>query len=82
MAVHDDIFQALHDAIGWQIELADAHRHCDDEMTEQAEAQIKRYRAILKRRYGTAKHWGADMLEDARPIGIEELRKLAPTNKI
>lgn len=45
--------QALDDAIGWQRDLADAYAHIKDS-PERAEAlaQIKRYRAVLRRRYG------------------------------
>lgn len=45
--------QALYDAIGWQKGLADAYAHIKDS-PERAEAfaQIRRYRAVLRRRYG------------------------------
>lgn len=56
MTVHDDIRQALHDAIGWQAGLVDAYRHMPD-APEYRDAldTIKRYRAILRRRYGTGR---------------------------
>lgn len=52
MAVADDIRQALIDAISWQESLADCHAHCDDGISQEAMDQARRYRVILKRRFG------------------------------
>lgn len=53
MSTKDDIRQALYDAIGWQEGLADAWSAGSPERQD-ARDQIKRYRRILQRRYGTS----------------------------
>ena len=54
MTVRDDIWMALHDAIGWQEGLVDAYSGMlDAPERQEALDQIKRYKAILKRRYGS-----------------------------
>lgn len=78
MAVADDIRQALHDAIGWQLSLADAHAHCDDGVSDEARAQVKRYRAILKRRYGTSSTPMERAFANAKPVGLDDLMKMKP----
>lgn len=74
MAVSDDIKQALYDAIGWQETLADAHRHCSDGVTKEAEEQIKRYRAILKRRYGVSRTALERATDGMTYVSLTELR--------
>lgn len=81
MTVRDDIQQALHDAIGWQETLAEAHAHCDDGVYEEAQAQIKRYRAILRRRYGTDRHPSNKEFDGARLVSIEEMRRTLKTER-
>lgn len=55
-STRDLIRDALCDAIGWQEGLADAYRHIPNS-PEHAEAlaQARRYRTLLKRRYGNAR---------------------------
>ena len=53
MSDKDTIRRALNDAIDWQASLADAVRHCKDSEYENCLEQIKRYRILLNRRYGS-----------------------------
>lgn len=73
MSVRDDIRQALHDAIGWQEGLVDSWGLENKEGRDAAE-QIKRYKKILKRRYGHDRTTLDDIVSAARPIGLDELR--------
>jgi hypothetical protein len=55
--VHEDIRRALLDAIGWQESLIDAYRNDPDgPEAREAREQLRRYKAILKRRYGRPTH--------------------------
>jgi hypothetical protein len=72
MTARDDIYQALHDAIGWQRGLVDAWGRDSDEGKEALET-IKRYKKILKRRYGTSKNALDKALEGAETVNVFDL---------
>lgn len=76
MSDRDAIRIALYDAIEWQRGLVDAHSHMPD-APERADALalIKRYKAVLRKRYGTARHAGQDSLDKMPTINIHELIK-------
>lgn len=74
MAVSDDIRQALYDAIGWQSGLAEAWSKGSAEHKEALD-QVKAYRRILRRRYGTS-HTTLDLkLKDATLVSVFDLKK-------
>lgn len=73
MTVRDDIFMALHDAIGWQEGLADAWPKESPEHTE-AMAQIELYKKILKRRYGSTMTALDSMFYKAKRVSIMDLK--------
>lgn len=75
MTVRDDIFTALHDAIGWQAGLADAWARGTPERIE-ALAQIRRYKKILKRRYGSSTTAIDGLIACTPTLGLDDLRKL------
>lgn len=76
MAVADDIRMALLDGIAWQESLADAQGNDRDARRECLE-QAKRYRAILKRRYGDGRSRFEQRTEGATTVTLAELRKRA-----
>ena len=79
MAVRDDIRQALYDAIGWQSGLADAWPAGSPERQEAVD-QIKKYRAVLKRRYGEARHPSQKVLDGAKAMTLDEIRAMHEPN--
>ncbi|WP_038367784.1 hypothetical protein [Bosea sp. UNC402CLCol] len=74
MGVREDIRRALYDAIDWQESLADAQRG-DPEQFKECKEQARRYRAILKRRYGTSKSIAEQALEGTSAVPITELMR-------
>lgn len=76
MSTKEDIRMALHDAIGWQSGLVDAWGHGTAER-EEALAMVRRYKAILRRRYGSDVTALDDMLRKAKPTTLDELRRAA-----
>lgn len=74
MTVHDDIRQALYDAIGWQEGLAHAWQKGTPERQEALD-QIKSYRRILKRRYGEDRTALDIQLSDAKLVSVLDLKK-------
>jgi len=73
MSERDDIRMALHDAIGWQLGLVDAWSEGSPDRAE-ALAIVTRYKAILKRRYGSSVTALDDMLSKAKPVTLAEIR--------
>jgi hypothetical protein len=73
VSVRDDIWMALQDAIGWQMGLVDSWGRKTPEGMEALE-QAKRYRAILRRRYGTDKTEFDAQLDRAKRVSIYDLR--------
>lgn len=73
MGVREDIWLALHDAIGWQMGLVNAHGRKTVEGME-AMDQAKRYRAILRRRYGTDKTKLDAMMEHSKLVSAFDLK--------
>jgi hypothetical protein len=73
MTVHDDIRQALYDAIGWQSGLAEAWSDGSPEHFE-ALNQIKIYRKILKRRYGDGRMPDEKRLVGATLVSILDMK--------
>ena len=63
MTDRDAVRRALYDAIDWQESFADANRGNPEEA--KAMALVKRYRALLKRRYGDARAPSERALEGA-----------------
>lgn len=80
MSVHDDIRQALSDAIYWQAGLAEAWQDGSPERQEALD-QIKAYRKILKRRYGDRRTPDEVRLEGAELVDIMTLREQNFGNK-
>lgn len=80
MSDRDTIKQALYDAIGWQLGLVDAWPKDSPERAEAAE-QVKRYRKILKRRYGDDRSPIDRQLAGTKLVGLDELRTLKNQNK-
>ena len=74
MTVADDIRQALLDGIAWQESLADAQR-CDAAAHRECMDQAKRYRKILKRRYGDGLSMFEKLTASAEVVTLAELRK-------
>jgi len=74
MTVHDDIRQALYDAIGWQEGLANAWAAGSPERQEALD-QIKSYRRILKRRYGEDRTSLDLKLAGAKLVNVLDLKK-------
>jgi hypothetical protein len=79
MTVRDDIRDALHDAIGWQSGLAYSWAPGSPERAE-ALAAVQRYKAILRRRYGSDITALDEAISKGRPMGLDELRKLPSNN--
>jgi hypothetical protein len=79
MTVRDDIFLALHDAIGWQEGLADAWPEGSPER-EDAIVQMNRYKAILRRRYGTTFTALDQKLAKAKLVEMTTLRESAQSS--
>lgn len=73
MSVKDDIRMALHDAIGWQGGLVDAWARGTPERKD-ALKQIHRYKAILRRRYGSDTTALDDMINRAKLVDALTLR--------
>ena len=73
MAVRDDIRQALHDAIGWQEGLVDAWG-ADSECGKECLETIRRYKKILKRRYGHDRSPLDELAVEAKVVTLSELR--------
>ncbi len=71
MTVREDIRQALYDAIGWQEGLADAWKHIDGPERQEALDQIKAYKRILQRRYGTSMTALDVKLKDAKLMPVK-----------
>lgn len=69
------IRRALQDAIGWQESLADAQRGLPDEADAMGMARL--YRRLMKRRYGTNRLPMEEALANAKPSGLDELRRMA-----
>jgi hypothetical protein len=70
---------ALHDAIGWQLGLADAYAHIPDSPERvEALATAKRYRSLLRRRYDVKETW-EERLDQSPMISLDELRAARPT---
>lgn len=67
------VWQALHDAIDWQKSLADAWPEGSEERQEALD-QAKRYRAMLKRRYGSSKTALDQELARGKLVTLAELR--------
>lgn len=74
------IFAALHDAIGWQRWLADAYAHIPGS-PERREAldQVRRYKGVLQRRYGSAATKMDDALRGARLVPLSEIEETPAT---
>jgi len=73
------IYLALSDAIDWQLSLADACRGCQDGQYEEAMATAKKYRAIMKRRYGTRKTYmelnSEASLAGAKVVSVQDIKR-------
>lgn len=67
---------ALYDAIEWQRGLVHAYAHVP-ESPERADAlqMIRKYRAVLRNRYGTDKHAGQEKLKRLPSVDIFSLLK-------
>jgi hypothetical protein len=72
MTIRQDIFRALHDAIGWQSGLADAN-HAGPERRECLD-QVKRYKTILKKWYGTDRTRFDELIAQCKLVDITELK--------
>lgn len=75
MRDRETFFLALWDAVQWQESLADACRNANDGSRTEALAQAARYRALLKRRYGSDKSAMEVELENSTSVSLAELRK-------
>jgi hypothetical protein len=73
MTDRDTVRQALYDAIDWQNSFAEANHPGSPERAE-ALAQVKLYRALLKRRYGRSDTPIEAAMKGATYVTIEELR--------
>ena len=79
MSERDLIRRALHDAIEWQMGLADAYtKMCGDPQYKRSKELVKEYRALLKKRYGTSRLPMEEVLDGMTTITLEELRKRTP----
>ncbi len=77
MTDRDLICAALVDAIGWQLSLADAYRHIPDAPErKEAFAQVRRYRALFRRRYGGGVRPEESTAAEAHTVGLDELRAM------
>lgn len=79
MSDRDTIKQALHDAIAWQDSLEDAQKN--SEWAGTAKAQAKKYRALLKKRYGNTRTPMDIQIDGATLVGLDELRAAAKEPK-
>jgi hypothetical protein len=76
MSDRDAIRTALYNAIEWQRGLVDSYSHMpDDPERANALALIKKYKAVLRKRYGTDRHAGQDALDKMETIDLRELIK-------
>jgi hypothetical protein len=75
MSDRDTVRQALYDAIDWQNSFAESNHPGSPERAE-ARAQVKLYRALLKRRYGTSQTPMEARMEGATYVTLDELRSL------
>lgn len=69
MTVRDDICRALHDAIEWRVGLADAQPPGSPEQRRSLDL-AKRYRKILRRRYGSDKTAFDQRFEGAQLVSV------------
>ncbi len=76
MSDRDAVRIALYDAIEWQRGLVDAYSN-DPDGPERADAlaMIRRYKAILRKRYGTDRHAGQERLNKLPTIDVYDLIK-------
>jgi hypothetical protein len=74
MSVKEDLFRALHDAVDWQLSLADAWSKDSAERKEALE-QAEKYRAVLRRRYGTDKTAMDELIMRGEMVSIAQLRE-------
>jgi len=74
MSDRGTVFTALHDAIDWQRGLVDAYSHIPN-APERKEAldQIKRYKAVLKRRYPTAPQEPGAWIDGLQAVPLHEI---------
>jgi len=72
----ETVFTALHDAIDWQRGLADAYAHIPNS-PERKEAldQVKRYKAVLKHRYPTARQEAGAWIDDLPAVPLHEIEE-------
>lgn len=75
MSDRELIRSALHDAIDWQLSLYDAHGK-DDEWGKVALEKAKKYRSLLKRRYGISSQ-PQEALDNLKMVSLDELRRMA-----
>lgn len=78
MSDRDVLRQALNDAIGWQSGLISAWAAGSPERAE-AVSQVKKYRALLKRRYGTSRTPMERAFANATTVTLDELRRNRPS---
>lgn len=67
---------ALYDAIDWQRGIVEAYAHIPDSPDRaNAVATIKRYKTILRKRYGTDRNAAQDAIEKLPTVSVIELMK-------
>lgn len=74
MSDRDLVRRALQDAIDWQLSLADACGS-EDEWGKLAIQMAKKYKALLKKRYGVTKSPMEQALDGAEVVTLEQLRQ-------
>lgn len=81
MSDRDTIAQALLDAIGWQEGLVDTWPAGSAERAE-AHQQVKKYKSLLRRRYGTTKTKLDKMLESAKLVSAYDFKARQGTDDV
>jgi len=72
MGVKEDIKLALEQANCYELDLLHAYAETNDPYIEEIKDTIKRFRAILKRRYGEGSTWQERMAEASTSIEIKD----------
>jgi hypothetical protein len=70
----DLVRRMLYDAVAWQESYADSVT--DTDLYKDAMADLRRYRAYVKRRYGSARTPLEQEMDEATPMSLEEIRSL------
>lgn len=76
MSERDLIREALYDAVAWQESLEDAQCNVP-EWKGHAQKQANRYKAILRKRYGTDKTSLDTLIDQAETVTLQELQAKA-----